>query len=95
MFIMDLSLFEKHKEPVKIVKGGPRSQRDEVLEKITDRINECRKKGGFSKMSYVAIATKLKKGGITSEMYWAFHKGCEEYDGPYSEAFFGRLKKHL
>lgn len=91
---MDLTLFEKHKEPVK-PSSKARGPRDEVLEQIVEKVNECRKQGEFQPMSYAAIATKLAKGGITSDMYWAFHKKCLAYDGPYTKCFFGALKKHL
>ncbi len=60
---------------ITVVKG-PRSQREEMIEKFRARINEGRAGTKYRPLSHVAVKLKLQHVESEHELY-AFYKDCE------------------
>ena len=74
-------------KPVKI--RGPRSPREELIEKFRQRLNQDRVGTSYKPLSYVIVLKKLEH--ISDEGLYHFYKDCERAKH-FSKYFFYKLK---
>lgn len=69
---------------------GPKSERAFVIGLFLDHLNPSRVSGGYKPLTAARVGMMVSHLSI-SDLY-AFLKQCENYNGPFSKAFFGALK---
>lgn len=74
---IDLSYLDKFRPRADEKTGRPRSQRDELLDKFTARLNASRIADGYPKLTHARVA-KMLAGRDEPELYRLYSR-CETY----------------
>src|SRR5687767_14136360 len=75
----------------KAVQGEARTYREHLLTTFLEKINECRKQGGFVAFSYPRLAKLLK--GYNEVQLQTLLVECTTPQIPFTALFFSKVKK--
>ena len=73
------------------IKGEARTYREKLVTDFMEKLNECRKAGGFVPMSYPRVAKMLK--GYDEVQLQRLYGDCMGARS-FSALFFSKIKKH-